>query len=159
MPTNITNTINQVLALNNPEKNPFIFESSGNQIIGRWDITNSRWFWIDSVTDIQKNYKIIVNLDESTGKYTTQETKKDIFSRLIFAFSPIPGHSELTFNSKTDMFIGKMAQKSISIGIGGEKNGSNGIGINSFKFNTSQIKKPLFDTLNNLGWKKKGFFG
>jgi hypothetical protein len=56
------------------------------------------------------------------------------------------------------MFVGKMAQKTITIGIGGEKDGSNGFGINSFKFDTSQIKKPLFDTLNSLGWKKKGLF-
>jgi len=44
------------------------------------------------------------------------------------------------------MFIGKMAQKTITIGIGGEKDGSNGFGINSFKLILAKSKNH-FSTL------------
>jgi hypothetical protein len=150
---NSDQTIAKIVEFNNQDQ-PFTYEISGNKIIGKWNITNSRWFAPGSITDIIQKYSFTITLDEASGKFSTTETKQE--SSIKFGINS-DGNIGLTGNDS--MFMGSMSQKSFQVGVGGEKDGSNGVGINTIKFDTKLIKEPVLSTLSSLGWKKKGVFG
>jgi hypothetical protein len=152
MPT-IQQTLPQVTAFNT-EEYPFSYAVQGSIIIGTWDITNSRWFAPLGVTDIFQKYSLTISFDEQKGTFSVHETKAESKKQLGI------GLDGVSFSMGSDAFSGKMNQKSLFIGVGGEKDGSNGTGVNTIAFNTKRIKQPLFTLLEGLGWKqKKGFLG
>lgn len=146
-------TLSKVQELNNGD-HPFKYSVSDSTIVGTWDITNSRWFAPGSVTDIIEKYSLTIKLNEESGKFTTSETKKSQSFKIGLGTD-----GTINLGGEMNGFMGSTNQKSISFGIGGEKDGSNGIGVNSIKFDTAQIKNPIYSLLKELGWKKKGIFG
>jgi len=146
MAAEINATLAQVETLNSND-NPFAYTVEGNQIVGKWKITDSRWFAPTAITDREEKYEIRVTLNDD-GTFKSDETKDE--SSISVGLNGIHGEAST--------FKGKRVQKSIRFGIGGEKDGSNGIGLNSYSFDTSKIKDPLFGFLEAQGWKKKGFF-
>ena len=146
MATEINATLAQVETLNN-DNNPFAYSVENNQIVGKWKITDSRWFAPGSITDREEKYELRVTLNDD-GTFKPTETKDES----AFQVS-INGVS-----ASKSTFKGHSTQKSARFGIGGEKDGSNGIGVNSYSFDTSKIKDPLYTYLESQGWKKKGFF-
>jgi hypothetical protein len=150
MPT-IQQTLQQVPILNTGEQ-PFIFQVLDNTIVGKWDITNSRWFAPLGITDIFQKYSLTVVFDEAKGTFTFRETKAESENHIGISFC------EINLGSESNTFSGKMNQKSLRIGVGGEKDGSNGVGLNTVKFDTKTIKTPMRGFLEAQGWKmKKGF--
>jgi hypothetical protein len=68
------------------------------------------------------------------------------------------GGGKMSFGSSSGSFVGKTNTKSIQFGAG--KNNQTGeAGIVGFKFNTTDVKKPVRDYLIENGWKKAGLFG
>jgi hypothetical protein len=143
----------QAVAQIDTSNQPFAFTVENDKIVGFWKVTDSRWFALTSVTDIERNYRIDVSFDEKKGTYKTEEADAGVESK--FGVNVVKG----TIGGSTELntFKGKMSNKSFRIGIGGEKDGSNGVGLNTIQFDTAQIKKPLFEFLESQGWKKAGF--
>jgi hypothetical protein len=148
----LNQTLAKIIALNTAEQ-PFIYEVSENKITGKWDITNSRWFAPGSVTDVIEKYLITITLDKVSGTFSIKETK----AASVFRVGLSPDGS-INIGGESSMFSGSMNQKSFEIGVGGEKNEPNSVGVNTINFDTKHIKEPLLSLLLSLGWKKKRLF-
>ena len=143
----------QALGQIDTSNQPFIFSVENNTIVGYWKVTDSRWFAPTAVTDIERDYRIDISFNEEKGTYKSTETNTEAESKFGVNLS----NGTIGASTEMNSFKGKMSNKSFRIGIGGEKDGSNGTGVNTIKFDTAQIKEPLFEFLKNQGWKKAGF--
>lgn len=143
----IQTTLQAAGQLNSPEV-PYVFTVEATTLVGKWDITNSRWFAPAAVRDQDRDYKITVTFNEEKGTYKTSEetTRLDTHAGI--------GGVGGSYSSFKGTII---TSKSYESGIGGEK--GEAIGINDIRFNSDQIKQPLIAFLESQGWKKhKGFF-
>lgn len=143
----IQTTLQSAASLNSPEV-PYVFTVEGDTLVGKWDITNSRWFAPAAIRDTERDYKITVTFDETKGTYKTSEETGSFES---YAGIGGVGGSYTKFKGTV------ITSKSFERGIGGEK--SESVGVNDIRFDVSQIKNPLNAFLEQQGWKKqKGFF-
>lgn len=141
-----TGTLHQsIQSLNTPDA-PYVFEMTDATIVGRWNITNSRWFAPGAVRDTEQNYRITVTLDPQTGTYATNEVLNTTHASA--------GISGLGY--RKEVFSGKVFMKSYEAGVGREKSQPDtSLGAHSVSFDTNTIKTPLFNALAQQGWAPK----
>ena len=118
----------------------------GDKIIADWKWMDATLFSPSEITNEVKEFKFVVTLLDN-GKW--KET--DISSSTTSS----PGLGGCSFNKSG--FKGKQFGKSITFGVG-KNNDTDEVGLQTFKFNTDDIKKPIREYLKNSGWKKKGLF-
>ena len=137
-------------ALNKPDR-PWEVTVEGNSIVARWKWMDAVFFAPSEVNAETKEYTFTVVLNDK-GKWSeldkTEETSKGA------SFSD----GKLKFGASKDMFAGKKSQKSISFGVGKDKQTGES-GLIKHKFDTSSVKQPVREYLTNCGWKKAGLFG
>lgn len=149
--------INQkVLSLNSSDK-PFSYSADGSTITANWKIADVKWVVILGGGSIDKNYKLVINLDEPSHTYTYVESKSS--NQLKFGLQPGGG---LSLGVESNSFKGKTIGKSFGAGAGTavDQNGKSDGNTYKYSFDTKQIKDPLLSLLDQSGWsrKKKGFF-
>ena len=150
MTTPIADLLAQVAALNDPAQ-PFTYEVKGSSIIGKWDIVRAKSMYPKEFKTIDKKYSITVGLDakKSTYKYKDREKSSGM----------VVNGGGVSFG--TSGFSGKTNKKEFNFEFGGINKTDAGISpVLSWSFDTTRIKKPLFELLEKNGWKhKKGLFG
>jgi len=136
--------------LNRPDI-PWVVSVEGDSIIARWKWMDTTFFSAQEVNDDVREYSFTVTLDDK-GKWheldRTEEKTKDIGME----------GGKLHLGGSTQKFAGKMNQKSFSVSIG-RNNDTGNIGVNVFKFDTTQVKDEIRGWLEANGWKKAGLFG
>jgi hypothetical protein len=140
-----------VPSLNSPE-HPFTYGVEGDTIVGRWDIVRATSLYPTEVTHIDKDYRVVVELDED--KHTYDYTDHESTTTASADGGGLHGEHEV--------FKGKMKKKEFSFEFGGVNKTDEGVSMNPvvYSFDTDKIKDPLFAFLEKQGWeKKKGFFG
>ncbi len=140
------------LALNGADK-PFVISATGDQIAGKWNVLDAKWYGIISQNKADQNYSITVTLDEATHTYTYSEVTTSSSSSVgLGGFS----YEKSTFKGKQYSF-----NAGTLLGLGMQNKGSDpqAVGTATYSFDTGQIKKPLLDALAQAGWSEKpGFF-
>jgi hypothetical protein len=137
-------------ALNKPDQ-PWEVTVEGDSIVARWKWMDAAFFSPTQITNEVKEFSFTVTLKDN-GKY------KEIDKTAQQSAGVSAGGGKVGFGGSSSTFIGKTNQKSISFGVG--KNNQTGeVGIVGFKFNTTDVKKPVRDYLASCGWKKAGLFG
>ena len=123
----------------------------GNSLVAVWKWMDATFFAVAEVDNNIKEFKYTVTLDDK-GKYkeldATEQKKTTIGMK----------DGKLSFGTSSSSFKGKTTQKSISFGIG-KDNQTGEVGIIKNKFDTSLVKKPIREYLEQCGWKKTGLFG
>lgn len=154
MTTPLPELFAQVPALKDPRE-PFTYEVIGNTITGRWDIVHASFVEWKNGGTIDEDYVIVVDFNEGKGTFDFQETKRESESAVT-----VDGGT-IGFGTKKKTFVGKSSSKSFSFRSGGVFNTPEGSsGALTYEFETKRIKQPLFDFLEQAGWKrKKGFLG
>lgn len=144
---NTIQNLYQVLPqLNNPNA-PFYYEIKGDEIVGRWNWMDARFFTPNGVSEETKEYAFRVRID-SKGKWheseQTHNTAKNVDIR----------NGKITFGS--DNFTGATTSKQFEFGFG--KNKQNGqTGAIGFYLDTNMIKQPVRDLLKAYGYRKAIF--
>jgi len=137
-------------ALNRPDR-PWVVTVEGDSIIARWKWMDATFFAPHEVNDETRQFTFIVTLtDNRTWKELDKTQNKTSGVKM--------SGGKLSFGSSSHSFSGKSNQKSFSFGAG--KNNQTGeAGLIAFKFNTTDVKKPVRDYLTACGWKPAGVFG
>lgn len=133
----------------NQQEQPWSIVIEGDSIIATWKWMDATFFSTAEVSDEQKKYKFIVTLKDN-GKWKEIEQSQEKKASTNWKNG--------TISFGTSGFIGNSVQKSITIGLGKDKEtGKNG--MMKFKFDTEIVKQPIRQYLTNCGWKKAGLFG
>jgi len=134
-------------ALNKPDK-PWEVTVEDNTIVARWKWMDASFFSPVQVTQAVKEYTFKVVLDDK-GKYKEIDNVEKSSSGVGF------GGGKIGFGGSSSTFVGKTSQKSFDFGLG--KNNQTGeIGLIGFKFDTSEVKKPVREYMDSCGWKNDG---
>lgn len=154
MTTPLPELLAQVAALNTPAE-PFHYDVVGETIVGRWDIVNAQYLEWAKAGTVDQDYSITVTFNPGKGTYDFDETKHESESSVSM------DDGKLSFGTSKSVFVGKSTSKSFSFEAGGIYKKAQDAGVMpylSYEFETSRIKKPLFDFLEANGWRrKKGF--
>ena len=132
--------------LNRPNQ-PFYYRVEGNEIVGRWNWMDARFFTPNGVSDETKQYEFRVRLDEK-GKWHEKDKLMNQSSNVDLR------NGKITFGS--DNFSGAAASKQFEIGFGKNKQ-NNQTGAIGFYLDTNMIKEPLRKFLSSYGFKKAFF--
>jgi len=137
-------------ALNRADR-PWAVTVEGDSIIARWKWMDATFFAPHEVNDETRQFTFIVTLtDNRTWKELDKTQNKTSGVKM--------SGGKLSFGSSSHSFSGKSNQKSFTFGAG--KNNQTGeAGFIAFKFNTTDVKKPVRDYLTAYGWKQAGLFG
>lgn len=150
-------TLNIAQSLNSDDK-PFKYSIDGNKIIGEWKYLDAKWIGIFGNTDVDKQYKLTVTLDESNKSYKVDENFSTKEKSL--GFNPLTG--KISFGTSQSGFKGKMINRSLGFGIGVANQPQNetsfGAPTVKYDFSNSTIKDPVLELLKKQGWKKTGLF-
>lgn len=136
----------------NSEAEPFSFHVDGERIVGTWDIVKATSLYPTEVTHVDKDYRIVVELDPEKSTY-------DVTERSDETEASAGGGG---FSASKDVFIGKQSKKEFSFTFGGVNKTDEGVSMDpvAYSFETSRIKEPLFAFLEQHGWeRKKGLLG
>jgi hypothetical protein len=137
------------LALNN-EDQPFTVETTGNQIVGKWNILDAKWYGILSANSAEMDYTITIDLDEPSSTYVYVELSKSAESTI--AVDKV--HVEKDF-LKGKQWGTHQAGIEIGFGMKNKDEPTQAVGAVTYNFSNARIKKPLLDILNDAGWKEK----
>lgn len=138
-----------VQALNGEDK-PWAVTVEGDAIVGRWKWMDARFFSPAAVTNEEREYIFTVALKDN-GKW--QEIDKTTNKQSGVSLSG----GTLSFGASSSSFKGKTSQKSVSFGLGQNKQDGS-VGIIKSSLDTSLIKNAVRDYLTQCGWKKAGLF-
>lgn len=150
-------TLRAVQSLNKPEQ-PFLYRVDGNTIIGEWKYLDAEWVAPLAAGHVDQSFKIVVTLDEASHTYTSKDNETKNFSKISIGIGGIDARKE------SDFFSGKMKKIEFGGGLGKANQPQNKSKVSEhlykYNFKTSEIKQPLFDFLEQQGWKKpkKGGF-
>ena len=137
-------------ALNKPGQ-PWEVTVEGDSIVARWKWMDATFFSPAQVTSEVKAFEFKITLKDN-GKYKELDKTENKSSGMSMS------GGKMSFGSSSSSFVGKTNTKSIQFGVG--KNNQTGeAGIIGFKFNTTDVKKPVRDYLAACGYKKAGLFG
>ncbi|MFZ1459091.1 MAG: hypothetical protein WAT17_04395 [Candidatus Saccharimonadales bacterium] len=151
-------TLGSLETLNKSEQ-PFSYRVEGNQIIGEWKYLDATWAAPLAAGNIDKEFRVTVTLDEATHTFTSKDHQSQSNSGI--SFNPLSG--QVTFGTKSEGFSGHMVKKEFGFGLGSAHQKQNQTTVGGptyqFKFNSSEIKEPLFNYLTQAGWRpgKTGF--
>ena len=149
-----TTPLAQLLALvptlNDP-KNPFSYAVDGDTIVGTWNIVNAKYLEWKEAGTIDENYSVTVTFNEKKGQFDFNEKKQSSTSAVSLG-----DDGNIHIGGEKSFFSGKSIGKSFSFQSGGVYDNKGKVGATlSYKFETKQIKDPLFDFLKKNGWKLK----
>lgn len=133
----------------NDDQAPFSYGVDGETIVGTWDVAKIQMLGLAGGSTFSKDYRIEVRpAGEDTVDFT--ETGAESSS------SASPGG--LSFEKSG--FTGKSTSTSFgtTAGVAGRSH-DEPTAAASWSFDTDEIKNPLFDLLEQHGWKKKGLLG
>jgi len=137
-------------ALNRQDR-PWAVTIEGDSIVARWKWMDATFFAPHEVNADTREFTFTVTLkDNGTWKELDKTQSKS-------GGVNVSG-GKLSFGGSSNTFVGKTNQKSIQFGIG-KDNQTGQTGVIGFKFNTTDVKKPVRDYLISCGWKKAGLFG
>jgi len=143
--------LNDAINVLNKENQPWQVTIEEDKIVARWKWMDAIFFAPNEINNETKEYAFTVTLKDN-GRWHENDTTSQKSAGIGFS------GGNLTFGGSKQMFSGKTTQKSITFGLG--KNKQTGeTGIIKFKFDTSVIKEPVRAYLTSCGWKKEGFFG
>lgn len=150
MQPNMIQDIQQKILALNSDQNPYQYLINNNQIIGSWKIVDAKWSNILASGKVDQNYSITITLDEQSKSYTFTEKKTNKLSNFSFD-SPDGG---LSFGTEDSSFMGKMNEKEYGWGTGVKVQQNNQpTDSYQYSFDTKTIKEPLFNILDQSGWK------
>ena len=158
-PLSLEQIISAINQLNLPER-PFSYSVQGNKIVAEWKYLDAIWAAPLAANNVEKTFKLVVTLDELTHTYTSQDTQTSKSS----GFSLLT-NGTISFGGEMGGFKGHKIGKEMGFGLGHAKQPQSSVSIGgmtySYSFDTSEIKKPLFELLEKSGWtkKKNGFLG
>ena len=136
--------------LNRPEQ-PWAVTVEGDSIVARWKWMDATFFAPAEVNDETKAFTFTVTLNDK-GKWKEIDKTEEKSSGVKMS------GGTLSFGTSSSSFKGKTNQKSFTFGAG-KDNQTGETGLIGFKFNTTDVKKPVRDYLTSCGWKKAGLFG
>lgn len=131
---------------------PFTYAVEGDRIVGTWDIVKATTLYPTEVEHVDKDYRIIVELDEEKGTFDFTERSSE--TRAHADGGGVGGSKEV--------LIGKQSRKELSFSFGGVTKDEDGVSAAPlvYSFETSRIKEPLFTFLEQHGWeRRKGLLG
>ena len=149
-PTPLTDLLAAVPSLNDPAQ-PFTYAVDGQKIVGTWDIVKATSLYPDELTHVDRDYRLVVELDEDEHSFDYEDHESA---------------TEVTLDGdgasfQKELFKGKTKKKEFSFELGGINKTEDGVSMNPvvYSFDTDKIKDPLFGFLEQRGWeRKKGFF-
>jgi hypothetical protein len=155
MTTAIPELLAAVPSINDPQE-PFVFAVEGDRIVGRWDIVRATTLYPAAleVQHVDEDYRLTVELDPDEGTYDFTENRTSTTGS-----ADIDGDT-LKLGGQKRFFSGKSTSKQFTFSFGGitKKDDEISVAPLVYSFETSRIKEPLFDFLEQHGWKrKKGF--
>ena len=112
---------------------------------------DARFFTEGGISDEDKEFTFTVTLKDN-GKWKEVDSTSSKISSIRMH------NGKLSFSKDISFSKGKTYKKSISFGIGQDKE-SGKVGIVESRLDTSIIKKSIRDYLKQCGWKKAGLFG
>ena len=149
----LTQTLEAINTNLNGADRPFQYRVEANQVIGEWKYLDAQWVGFFAAGNEQKEFKTVVTLDEATHTYTQRDIASQSESKI--SFNPMDG--KLSFGKTASGSMGSMITKEFGFGIGAEKQEQNQTSLGGptykYSFNSSQLKQPLADYLQQLGWQ------
>lgn len=147
----------QIVALNVADQ-PFSFYAEGNRIVGWWDIAKISTLYPDQANQADQTYRLTVTLDEARGTFDYNETRQSATWGT--------GYNEDGFRSIGKAHSsGKRIEKGFSFTLGRARdeqdtpNDSQPTGPAAYRFKEDQIKRPLFEWLQQHGWSHQDAIG
>lgn len=159
-PQTLQQTLAAVESLNKPEQ-PFSYRIEGNQIIGEWKYLDATWAAPLAAGNIDKEFKVVISFDEVARTFTYKDQQSQ--SKSGFSLNPLSG--DISLGKSSEGFSGHKAGKEFGFSFGKAKQPQNQTPVGGptyqYKFDTSELKEPLFNFLNQNGWQKgkSGIFG
>jgi hypothetical protein len=148
--TPLAQLLTLVPRLNDP-KNPFTYAVEGENIVGSWNIVSAKYLEWKKAGKIDENYRITIKFNEKKNQFDFQEKKQSSEASI-----GITDDGNIHIGGEKSVFKGKSIGKSFSFQSGGVYDNKGKVGATlSYKFETKQIKQPLFDFLKKNGWKLK----
>ena len=151
-------TLEAVNTLNKPDQ-PFSYRIEGQQIVGEWKYLDATWAAPLAAGNVDKDFKVTITLNESDHTFSSEDHQTKKSSGVSFS------NGTLSFGSTSEGFSGHKTGKEFGFGIGKANQPQNETPVGGptyqYKFDTGELKKPLFDFLAQTGWKQqeKGLFG
>ena len=154
MTTPLKELLALVPSLNDPAQ-PFSYSVKGSSIIASWNIVSAKSLYPKEFKAIDKKFKVVIDFDEKKGTWKPKEKSRESSASI--------GGGGISLGTSSSSFSGKSMNKGASFEFGGisKKKGEDAtIAPLVYTWDTAKIKKPLFDFLEENGWKrKKGLFG
>ncbi|HSX05710.1 MAG TPA: hypothetical protein VLF69_04535 [Candidatus Saccharimonadales bacterium] len=152
-PYTLEQTLTAVDSLNKPDQ-PFQYRVEDNQIIGEWKYLDATWAAPLAAGNVDKEFRVTVSFDESNHSFISKDHQSQSKSKI--SFNPLTG--QISFGKSMGGFSGHMVGKEIGFGLGQAKQPQNQTPVGGptyqYKFDTSEIKEPLFNFLAQTGWQK-----
>jgi len=158
-PSALQQTLAGVESLNQASL-PFAYRVEGNQIIGEWKFLDAVWAAPLAAQKVDKDFRTTITFDESKHTYSSADHSSSSASGI--GFNPLSG--TMSVGGSHNFFNGQMKEKQFGFGLGLPKQNQNTTAVGGptyqYKFNSDEIKQPLFDYLAQAGWQKnKNFLG
>lgn len=157
MPATADEARARILALNSPEL-PFVYEPTGDGVVGRWNYANQTWATVLGAGSIDADYSLWVHLDGSTAIWRFEETET------IEQMGLSAGGDGIGLTYERSFFKGRKKQFRFNLGAAlaakvTDRQGDRVGQTYGYRFSTDEIKQPVIDALTAVGWsRRKGFF-
>jgi hypothetical protein len=142
-----------ILALNNDEL-PFVYEPTPDGVIAHWKYADVKWHGIVSAGLMSNEYELRVTLDPEKGTWTFHEKSSDAEASVIKneAGASKSWHSGSQKRASFQFGAAVSAKQT-------DRDGTREGHTYQWAFTTDEVKEPVKDTLESLGWKSgNGFF-
>lgn len=137
----------RIMALNRPTAPYQIIDgkAKGVDLVAEWKIVDARWFEIFAKANLTKVFRIYLKFDPTKREVRAMDEEIEVSWR-----AGVP-----SFSAQASFFRGQKSSISFGTGYAFTENLAPGQ-VCKYKFNTSELKKPIQDAIAACGWTYKG---
>ena len=137
----------RIMALNRPTAPYQIIDgkAKGVDLIAEWKIVDARWYEVFAKANLTKVFRIYLKFDPTKREVRAMDEELNVSWR-----AGVP-----SFSAQASFFRGQKSSISFGTGYAFTENLTPGQ-VYKYKFNTSELKKPIQDAIAASGWTYKG---
>lgn len=134
----------RLLSLNSNADIPFSVIEKKDKLIASWKIADAKWIELFGVGGLKKHYELTLRFDEANKKVSYREKSTDIETEI--STERVGFKKQVQWGSRKEFSFGQSWGMKMDGTVGEQY---------SYKFSTSDIKKPVFGIINKSGWELK----
>lgn len=137
----------RLLDLNHHGDMPFSVIEDNDKLIASWKIVDAKWIELFGVAGLKKQYELTLLFDEVNNRVRYREKSTDIETEI--STDRIGFKKQFQWGYRKEFEFGKSWGMKIDGTLGQQY---------SYKFNTADIKNPVFGIINKSGWQLQKSF-